>query len=106
MAYKKVGWKDYPSTDTPINATNLDHMDAGILENAQTIGDKTKISGIGDGTIAGAIEQNTQSLTNVNNSKKTYIRLVLPNIAADAKAVCDYINKKLFDGANNSYVFD
>ena len=52
MAYKKVGWKDYPSTDTPINATNLDHMDAGILENAQTIGDKTKISGIGDGTVA------------------------------------------------------
>ena len=77
MAYKKVGWKDYPSTDTPINATNLDHMDAGILENAQTIGDKTKISGIGDGTVAGAIAanksaidanaeaiaQNTQSLT-------------------------------------------
>ena len=98
MAYKKVGWKDYPSTDTPINATNLDHMDAGILENAQTIGDKTKISGIGDGTIAGAIEQNTQSLTNVNNSKKTYIRLVLPNIAADAKAVCDYINKNYLMG--------
>lgn len=64
MAYKKVGWKDYPSTDTPINATNLDHMDAGILENAQTIGDKTKISDIGDGTVAGAIAQNTQSLTN------------------------------------------
>ncbi len=77
MAYKKVGWKDYPSTDTPINATNLDHMDAGISENAQTIGDKTKISGIGDGTVAGAIAanksaidanteaiaQNTQSLT-------------------------------------------
>ena len=79
MAYKKVGWKDYPSTDTPINATNLDHMDAGILENAQTIGDKTKISDIGDGTVAGAIAanksaidvnaeaiaQNTQSLTNI-----------------------------------------
>lgn len=48
MAYKKVGWKDYPSTDTPINATNLDHMDAGILENAE------------------AIAQNTQSLTNIN----------------------------------------
>lgn len=82
MAYKKVGWKDYPSTDTPINATNLDHMDAGILENAQTIGDKTKISGIGDGTVAGAIAanksaidanaeaiaQNTQSLTNKNRA--------------------------------------
>lgn len=48
MAYKKVGWKDYPSTDTPINATNLDHMDAGILENAE------------------AIAQNTRSLTNIN----------------------------------------
>lgn len=77
MAYKKVGWKDYPSTDTPINATNLDHMDAGILENAQTIGDKTKITGIGDGTVAGAIaantaaiEQNTQRLTNLKNPAK------------------------------------
>lgn len=49
------------------------------------------------------ISENTQSLTNI---KKTYLRLVLPNVAADAKAVCDYINKKLFDGANNSYVFD
>ena len=75
MAYKKVGWKDYPSTDTPINATNLDHMDAGILENAQTIGDKTKISGIGDGTVAGAIaantaaiEQNTRSLDDTKKS--------------------------------------
>lgn len=44
------------------------------------------------------ISENTQSLTNVNNSKKTYIRLVLPNIAADAKAVCDYINKNYLMG--------
>ena len=40
----------------------------------------------------------TQSLTNINNSKKTYLRLVLPNIAADAKAVCDYINKNYLLG--------
>lgn len=40
----------------------------------------------------------TQSLTNVNNSKKTYLRLILPNIAADAKAVCDYINKNYLLG--------
>lgn len=39
-----------------------------------------------------------QSLTNVNNSKKTYLRLILPNIAADAKAVCDYINKNYLLG--------
>lgn len=35
----------------------------------------------------------SQSLTNLNDSKKTYLRLVLPNLAADAKTVCDYINK-------------
>ena len=39
-----------------------------------------------------------QSLTNVNNSKKTYLRLILPNLAADAKTVCDYINKNYLMG--------
>lgn len=40
----------------------------------------------------------TQSLTNLNNSKKTYLRLVLPNVAVDAKTVCDYINKNYLMG--------
>ena len=39
-----------------------------------------------------------QSLTNVNDLKRTYLRLVLPNIAADAKTVCDYINKNYLLG--------
>ena len=39
-----------------------------------------------------------QSLTNIDNSKKTYLRLVLPNVAVDAKAVCDYINKNYLLG--------
>lgn len=63
------------------------------------------ISKIGDGTVTGAIVNNkeaiedvSQSLTNINNSKKTYIRLALPNVAADAKAVCDYINKNYLMG--------
>lgn len=46
---------------------------------------------------AGFTEVN-QSLTNVNNLKRTYLRLVLPNIAADAKTVCDYINKNYLLG--------
>ena len=41
------------------------------------------------------ISENTQSL---NNSKKTYINLALPNVTADAKAVCDYINKNYLLG--------
>lgn len=63
------------------------------------------ISKIGDGTVTGAIVNNkeaiedvSQSLTNINNSKKTYLRLVLPNVAVDAKAVCDYINKNYLMG--------
>lgn len=40
----------------------------------------------------------TQSLTNVNNLKRTYLRLVLPNVAAEAKAVCDYMNKNYLLG--------
>lgn len=40
----------------------------------------------------------TQSLNNLNDSKKTYLRLVLPNLAADAKTVCDYINKNYLMG--------
>lgn len=36
MAYTRINWKNKPSTDTPINATNLNAMDLGIdnLENA------------------------------------------------------------------------
>ena len=63
------------------------------------------ISKIGDGTVTGAIavnkeaiEEVNQSLTNLNDSKKTYLRLVLPNLAADAKTVCDYINKNYLLG--------
>lgn len=37
MSYKKVGWKNYPDTSTPINATNLDHMDSQIQANVNGI---------------------------------------------------------------------
>lgn len=30
MAYTKINWQDVPSTSTPINAANLNHMDDGI----------------------------------------------------------------------------
>lgn len=30
MAYTRVNWEDLPSTDTPINAENLNKMDEGI----------------------------------------------------------------------------
>lgn len=48
--------------------------------------------------IKGGFDEVNQSLTNINKSKKTYLRLVLPNVAADAKTVCDYINKNYLLG--------
>lgn len=37
MAYTKVGWKNGASGGTPINAANLEHMDAQILQNTNDI---------------------------------------------------------------------
>lgn len=48
--------------------------------------------------IKGGFDEVNQSLTNINNSKRAYIKLVLPNVAADAKTVCDYINKNYLLG--------
>lgn len=59
------------------------------------------ISKIGDGTVTGAIVNNKEAIEDVSQSltnKKTYLRLILPNVAADAKAVCDYMNKNYLLG--------
>ena len=38
MVYEKINWENAPSTNTPINAENLDHMDNGIAEAYNLIG--------------------------------------------------------------------
>lgn len=37
MEYTPVNWKESPNTTTPINAANLNHMEAGISGNAEDI---------------------------------------------------------------------
>lgn len=39
MAYTRVNWEDLPSTNTPVNATNLNKMDAGIANAVEKTGD-------------------------------------------------------------------
>ena len=58
----------------------------------------TNVSETGYAADAKTVSEINQSLTNLNDSKKTYLRLVLPNLAADAKTVCDYINKNYLLG--------
>lgn len=58
----------------------------------------TNVSETGYAADAKTVSEINQSLTNINNSKKTYINLALPNVTADAKTVCDYINKNYLMG--------
>lgn len=74
----EVVFATYKATETTISSVTL------VMPTMQSV--KAKIQGI------------NQSLTNVNNLKRTYLRLVLPNVAAEAKAVCDYMNKNYLLG--------
>lgn len=37
MKYEEINWKNHPSDDTPLNAENLNHMEAGIKKAAEEI---------------------------------------------------------------------
>ena len=39
MAYTPISWEDYPSVNTPVSASNLNHMDTQIKTNADDIED-------------------------------------------------------------------
>ena len=39
MAYTPISWEDYPSVNTPVSASNLNHMDTQIKANADDIED-------------------------------------------------------------------
>lgn len=70
----------------------------GVTSSLATDNDEFALSASAGKNLQDQCTQLNQSLTNVNNSKKTYLRLILPNVAADAKAVCDYINKNYLMG--------
>lgn len=70
----------------------------GVTSSLATDNDEFALSASAGKNLQDQCTQLNQSLTNVNNSKKTYLRLILPNLAADAKTVCDYINKNYLLG--------
>ena len=57
IRYTRVGWQDAPSTETPIDAANLNHMDNGILAISQEL--DTELDSIRDEF--DALEQDTSS---------------------------------------------
>lgn len=70
----------------------------GVTSSLATDNDEFALSASAGKNLQDQCTQLNQSLTNLNDSKKTYLRLVLPNLAADAKTVCDYINKNYLLG--------
>ena len=70
-AYSKIGWENSPSEKTPINMTNLNHMDEGIEKNRELISqlEEQKI----DHPSTGAVGQILEIATVDENGKpKTY----------------------------------
>lgn len=70
----------------------------GVTSSLATDNDEFALSASAGKNLQDQCTQLNQSLTNLNDSKKTYLRLVLPNLAADVKTVCDYINKNYLMG--------
>jgi hypothetical protein len=60
MAYNKTTWENAPSTNTPINANNLNKIEEGIYQNslkADQIGDITNLNTTDKSNIVNAINE-------------------------------------------------
>ncbi len=61
MAYTRVNWENLPSTNTPVNADNLNKMDAGIANAVEKTGD----------TLTGVLRFNNASEYEAITKKRT-----------------------------------
>lgn len=68
MAYNKTNWQNAPSTDTPINANNLNKIEEGIYQNslkADQVGDLTTLDTTIKSTLVGAINELKNDLSGI-----------------------------------------
>ena len=73
MAYKRVNWKNLPSTNTPVNADNLNKMDEGI---ANIENELKKLNQIKRGTLTSdSFAIDTQRLQRTANIVSFYISM-------------------------------
>lgn len=57
MAYIPIDWENLPSTDTPVNATNLSKMETGIKNNSDNIGELTDLDTSNKNNLVGAVNE-------------------------------------------------
>ena len=74
MSYTRVNWQNKPSTATPINATNLNTMDAGIAALDTAMADKVdKVAGKGLSTEDYTTEEKTK-LANIEDGAEVNVQ--------------------------------
>lgn len=90
--YERVNWEDAPSTNTPINASNLNIMDKGIQECSEAIEDVKESTLMKNSVLeipAGSFTTYAASGTLENAIKADYpykYRIPMGGITADYKA--------------------
>lgn len=65
MAYNKTTWENAPSTNTPINASNLNKIEEGIYQNsvkADQVGDLTTLKTTVKNNLVNAINENYDNI--------------------------------------------
>lgn len=91
MAYTRVNWQDYPNTSTPINAANLNKMDAEIA----TL--DTKITNIESDYTSEQDVDNAISNALTDYATKGYVNTAISEITTDAVNIV-----KLADGTTSN----
>jgi hypothetical protein len=70
MAYNKTNWENSPSTNTPINANNLNKIEEGIYQNslkADQVGDLTTLATNEKSNLVGAINEVNGKLSKIES---------------------------------------
>lgn len=73
MAYTKTVWEDLPSTNTPINATNLNNIESGVYTNDTNIGDLSNLNTTDKSNLVGAINEINTVTTGSATVNSAYI---------------------------------
>lgn len=85
MAYERVNWENLPSTNTPVNADNLNKMDEGIANNENYSTNEQKIGKWIDG--------------------KPLYRKVIRTTMAETSKSGTFVNKDVGIGSNIDFGF-
>ena len=88
MAYTKTNWQNLPNTTTPVNATNLNHIETGIKDN------ETAISGVASdlSTLSTNVTNYTNGTTAMGSIKTTGVSInnnAINNVAYLSYTVVD-----------------